>query len=68
MPKMKTNRSVAKRLRRSGTGKIIRNKQGARHMMSSKNSKRRRHLRKSTTIAKSMESRFKALVPYLSKT
>jgi len=65
MPKVKTNRSAAKRLKKSGTGKLIRNKTGRRHILTSKPAKRKRHLRKKTVVAKSMERRIKTLVPYL---
>ena len=65
MPKLKTNRSAAKRLKRSGSGKLVRNKTGRRHILTSKPAKRKRHLRKKTTVAKSMERRINALVPYL---
>jgi large subunit ribosomal protein L35 len=67
MPKIRTNRSAAKRLKRSGTGKLVRNKTGRRHILSSKTSKRKRHLRKKATVAKSMEPRINSLVPYLGK-
>ncbi|HON45581.1 MAG TPA: 50S ribosomal protein L35, partial [Planctomycetota bacterium] len=46
MPKLKTNKSVAKRVRVTKTGKILRNKQGRRHLLSNKTSKRERGLRK----------------------
>ena len=67
MPKLKTNRSAAKRLKRSGSGKLVRNKTGRRHILTSKPAKRKRHLRKKTVIAKSMEQRIGDLVPYLGK-
>ena len=65
MPKIKTNRAAAKRFKRSGTGKLVRNQQGRRHILTSKSSKRKRHLRKIKLVAKSMESRINSLVPYL---
>ena len=65
MPKIKTNRAAAKRFKRSGTGKLMRNQQGRRHILTSKSSKRKRHLRKKLTVAKSMEKRINSLVPYL---
>lgn len=45
MPKLKTNKSIAKRVRVTKNGKVIRNRAGRRHLLSVKNSKRRRHLR-----------------------
>lgn len=46
MPKLKTNKSAAKRFRISATGKVMHKKAGKRHLMSSKSGKRRRHLRR----------------------
>ncbi len=42
--KSKTRKSVAKRFKTTGTGKILRRKKGARHIMRTKNAKRRRRL------------------------
>ena len=50
MPKLKTNRSAAKRLRVTGTGKIRRNKAGKRHILTSKDKKRKRNLRRGTLV------------------
>ena len=50
MPKLKTNRSAAKRLRVTGSGKIRRNKAGKRHNLTSKDKKRKRHLRQATLV------------------
>ena len=65
MPKIKTNRAAAKRFKRTGTGKLMRNQQGRRHILTSKSSKRKRHLRKNLPVAKSMLPRINSLVPYL---
>jgi len=65
MPKIRTNRGAAKRVKRSGTGKLIRNKMGRRHILTSKSPKRKRQLRKSALIHKCMEPRINSLVPYL---
>ncbi len=46
MPKLKTNKSIRKRFKVSGTGKIMMKKRmGRGHLLSSKSSKRKRHLR-----------------------
>jgi len=50
MPKLKTNRSAAKRLRVTGSGKIKRNKAGKRHILTSKAKKRKRNLRRATLV------------------
>jgi len=46
MPKAKTNKSVKKRFRITGTGKIKRNKANKRHLLAGRTSKRKRQLRK----------------------
>jgi large subunit ribosomal protein L35 len=52
MPKMKTNRSAAKRFKLTGTGKIKRHKAYARHILTKKSRGRKRGLGKSTLVAK----------------
>ncbi len=51
MPKMKTNKSVAKRLKVTGRGKIRRHRAGAGHLRSTKSPKRIRRLRKATGLS-----------------
>ena len=65
MPKLKTNRSAAKRLKRTGTGKLRRNRMGRRHLLTTKPTKRKRHMRKQTDVAPGMSVRMNVLVPYL---
>jgi large subunit ribosomal protein L35 len=50
MPKMKTHRAAAKRLRRTGSGKIVRKRAYFRHILEKKASKRKRRLSKSVVI------------------
>jgi large subunit ribosomal protein L35 len=45
MPKMKSNKSVKKRFKVTGSGKVMRNKCGKRHLNSGKTGKRKRQLR-----------------------
>ena len=45
MPKMKTNRAAAKRFRLTGTGKIVRRKAKARHILTKKTTKLKRTMR-----------------------
>jgi len=42
--KAKTRKSVAKRFKVTGTGKLLRRKQGKRHILQKKSSKRKRAL------------------------
>ncbi len=44
MPKMKTNRSAAKRFKVTGTGKVRRRRQAMRHILTKKSAKRKRRL------------------------
>jgi large subunit ribosomal protein L35 len=65
MPKMKTKRGAAKRLRKTASGKLRRAGGWKQHKLEGKSPRRRRHLRKSKLIAKADEKRLTALVPYL---
>ena len=51
MPKMKTHRGAAKRFKRTGTGKFVRAKAFRRHILTSKTTKTKRHLRGSFTVS-----------------
>ncbi len=64
MPKLKTNRSAAKRFKKTGTGKIKRMKTNKGHILTKKTSKRIRHLRKATLVNKSDEGRVNRMMPY----
>ena len=45
MPKMKTNKTVAKRFRKSGTGKLMHIQPNKRHILTKMTRKRKRQLR-----------------------
>ncbi|NIP97023.1 MAG: 50S ribosomal protein L35 [Akkermansiaceae bacterium] len=49
--KAKTRKAVAKRFKVTGTGKILRRKQGKRHILQKKNRKRKRNLRKVALVS-----------------
>ena len=51
MPKMKTHRGTAKRFRVTGSGKIMRAKQGSSHILEKKSQKRKRNFRHETEVA-----------------
>jgi len=51
MPKMKTNKSVAKRIKVTGTGKLMRRKPGSGHLRSRKSSSRLRRFRKDQPVS-----------------
>ena len=50
MPKVKTKRAAAKRFKVTGTGKLKRMKAYKSHILTKKAAKRKRGLRKSTTL------------------
>ncbi|MGB2869626.1 MAG: 50S ribosomal protein L35 [Bacteroidota bacterium] len=52
MPKMKSRRSAAKTFKMTANGKIKRHKAFRSHILTSKSSKRKRHLRKPGFVAK----------------
>lgn len=64
MPKMKTNRAAAKRLRVTGSGRVRRGKAGLNHLMRGKPAKRLRKLRKHDMVDESEIKRVKKLLPY----
>jgi len=65
MPKMKTKRSAAKRLKATGTGKLVRARGWKQHLLEWKPPKRKRRLRKGTMISAADQKRIRRLVPYL---
>jgi len=65
MPKIKTKRAAAKRLKRTASGKLKRRSGWKRHKLESKPPKRKRQLRKAVLIAKVDQPRLEPLVPYL---
>jgi len=65
MPKIKTNRSAAKRFKATASGKVKRSHAFARHQMSCKSRKLKRKLRSSALVAKPDVPNVKRLLPYL---
>jgi large subunit ribosomal protein L35 len=63
MPKMKTNRGAAKRLRKTGTGKIRRRRAFKSHILTKKSQKRKRRLRHGTLASKADEKRIRRMLP-----
>jgi large subunit ribosomal protein L35 len=62
MPKMKTNKSVAKRVKITGTGKMRRHRAGAGHLKSRKSPKRLRRFRKATEVSPAFAKHVKRLL------
>ena len=64
MPKMKTRKSVAKRVKRTSTGKFLRKCAGKRHLNSTKNAKRKRRLGKDAPVDVASRHTMRATLPY----
>ena len=64
MPRMKTNRSAAKRFKLSGNGKLIRNKAYKSHILEKKSPKRKRNLRKAALVVAADKKRAMKCLPY----
>ncbi|MDY7029194.1 MAG: 50S ribosomal protein L35 [Sediminispirochaetaceae bacterium] len=64
MPKMKTRKSAAKRLRVTGNGKVKYKKQGLRHILTKKSTKNKRNLRKTGVLSDAEQKRVQKLLPY----
>jgi len=65
MPKVKTHRGLAKRVKVTASGKIKRKKAYHSHLLSAKTPKQKRRLDQSDTIHPSDVKRLKSLIPYL---
>lgn len=61
---IKTKKSAAKRFKITAKGKVLRLSAGRRHLMQTKNPKRRRSLRGSTAVHKTDEYRIKQNLPF----
>jgi len=64
MPKIKTKKGALKRFKRTGGGRLLRNKAFASHILTKKSSKRKRRLRKYTLLDKTDTKRVARLLPY----
>jgi len=62
MPKIKTHRGAAKRFKLTGTGKVKRNRAGMRHILTTKDSRTKRVLRKGSLVSKSQEDSVKKML------
>ena len=65
MPKMKTHRGAAKRLKKTASGKLKRRRAYKSHILTKKSRKRKRRLRKSALVFKGEAKRLKQIVAYL---
>ena len=63
--KLKTHRGAAKRFKKTATGKFKRGSAFKRHILTSKSTKRKRGLRKSTVVCDSEQHKLDRMLPYL---
>ena len=62
--KLKTHRGAAKRFKKTATGKFKRGSAFKRHILTSKSTKRKRSLRKSSLAAEADQPRLERMLPY----
>ena len=64
MPKLKTHRGAAKRFKKTGSGKILRAAAFKRHILTSKTTKVKRHLRGDKAVADQDVAKLRLMLPY----
>ena len=62
MPKMKTKKTLAKRVKKTGTGKLMKKSNYTSHFAANKTHKQKKHLQKRSAVDKSGISRIKELL------
>lgn len=65
MPKMKTHKGTAKRVKKTGSGKLKRSHSFRSHLLINKSQKQKRKLRKGTLVSSSDQKRINQMVTYL---
>lgn len=64
MPKMKTCKAIAKRVKITACGKVKTHKIGRRHLATSKSAKTKRNLRRTWLVTGPDEKKIKMALPY----
>lgn len=64
MPKMKTHSGSKKRFSLTASGKVKRSHEGHNHILSKKDTKRKRRLRTTALVSTTQEKTVKNLIPY----
>lgn len=64
MPKMKTHKGASKRLKVTASGRLKRGKANHSHILTKKDQKRKRRLRKGDLIDRVDEKQMRRLLPY----
>jgi large subunit ribosomal protein L35 len=62
VPKQKSHRGAKKRFSLTGTGKVKRNQSMKRHILTSKTTKRKRHLRKGVLVSPTMAKEIRKMI------
>lgn len=62
MPKLKTHKGLSKRVKVTGTGKLMRRKAGKRHLLTSKSRSHKKSLGNDVNISAANEKNFKTLL------
>ncbi len=65
MSKLKSNRGAAKRFRKTASGRIKRKRAYHSHILTKKDTKRKRRLRSGTLVSKADERAVRRLLPHL---
>jgi large subunit ribosomal protein L35 len=64
MPKLKSHRGAAKRFKKTATGKFKRTKAFKRHILTSKPTQRKRHMRGAAVVSPADAPKVKRMLPY----
>ncbi|MCM8774236.1 MAG: 50S ribosomal protein L35 [Candidatus Omnitrophica bacterium] len=64
MPKLKTKKALAKRIKITKKKKMLRIQAGARHLLSGKTKKRKRKLKKKVKVARTEKKLIKRALPW----
>jgi large subunit ribosomal protein L35 len=64
MPKLKTHKGAAKRFKKTATGKVKRSKAYLRHILTSKDKKRKSHLGGTVLVSEADTPKVKRMIPY----
>ncbi len=64
MPKLKSHSGAKKRFKKTGTGKVKRTHAFTRHILTSKERKRKRQLDMPTMVSKADQPKIKRMIPY----
>jgi large subunit ribosomal protein L35 len=62
--KLKTHKGAAKRFKKSGTGKVLRGAAFKRHILTSKTTKSKRHMRGSKVVTPGDARKINLMLPY----